>query len=150
MLLGVSDSALMHLECSQCSSIRNWTLHSSPSPAYPSYRLITALRLYHITLGPASGISPQEVLQPWYDTLLGRRSMVSEENEAAWRESLAQICGILKGRAETEISRLTTRTADLKDVSWFPWMQDNIQALWQEEALVAAAVAESVRDGVQF
>ena len=76
--------------------------------------------------------------------------MVSEENEAAWRESLAQICGILKSRAETEISRLTTRTADLKDVSWFAWMQDNIQALWQEEALVAAAVAESVRDGVQF
>jgi hypothetical protein len=140
----------MYFECSQCSSNRNWTLHSSPSPAYPSYRLITALRLYHINLGSASGIIPQEVLQPWHDTLLGRRSMVSDENEAAWRESLAQICGILKTRAETEVSRLTTRTADIKDVSWLAWMQDNIQALWQEEVLVAAAVAESVRHGVQF
>jgi hypothetical protein len=132
-------------------SIRDWTLHSSPSPAYPSYRLITALRLYHTTFGSASDANiDEEALKPWQDTLLGVRTMVSEENETAWRQSLVQICATLISRAEAGISELVTRTMGFKDVPWLAWMQDNVKALWREEALVASAVAESVRQGVQF
>jgi hypothetical protein len=39
---------------------------------------------------------------------------------------------------------------DITGVPWLAWMQDNIRTLWREEALVAAAVAESIRQGKQF
>lgn len=48
------------------------------------------------------------------------------------------------------MSRLADQTKSYGDVQWLPWMRDNIGALWEEEAHVAAAVAESVRSGVQF
>jgi hypothetical protein len=135
----------------QSVSTRDWTLHSSPSPAYPSYRLITALRLYHLAFGSGSdSIIRERVLGPWQDTLHGRCNMVSEENEIAWRESLIQICEILMRRAETGIHTLAERTVDFKDVSWLGRMQDNIKVLWQEEALVAAAVVQSIRQGAEF
>lgn len=53
-------------------------------------------------------------------------------------------------RAEIGMSRLADQTKSYGDVQWLPWMRDNIGALWEEEAHVAAAVAESVRSGVQF
>jgi len=129
----------------------DWTLHSSPSPAYPSFRLIAALRLYHVNFRPAASTMVREQdLEPWRDTLLGQRNIVSEENETSWRETLIQICEILIRRAETGICGLAELNVDLRNVSWFMWMQDNIRALWQEEAFVAAAVAKSVQQGVQF
>ena len=133
------------------ASTRDWTLHNSPSPAYPSFRLITALRLYNVTFRPAANIvEREEDLEPWRDTLLGQRNIVSEENETSWRETLIQICEILIRRAGTGICGLAMLNVDFKSASWFAWMQDNIRALWQEEAFVAAAVAKSVRQGVQF
>jgi len=92
----------------------------------------------------------EQDLEPWRDTLLGQRNIVSEENETSWRETLIQICEILIRRAETGICGLAELNVDLRNVSWFMWMQDNIRALWQEEAFVAAAVAKSVQQGVQF
>jgi hypothetical protein len=78
--------------------------------------------------------------------------MISEENEKSWRETLIQICETLIKRSEIAICGLEVVTLDrgLRNVSWHTRMQDNIKGLWQEEAWVAAAVAKSVQQGVQF
>lgn len=151
-VLGVCDSFWIHFEIfTNLTPISDWTLHNSPSPAHPSYRLITALRLYHTTFESPSGTNiREEALKPWQETLLGIRTMVSEENETAWRESLIQICETLTTRAKVGLSMLVTRPTSFGDASWLAWMQDNIQSLWREEALVAAAVSDSVRQGIQF
>lgn len=92
-----------------------------------------------------------ECIRPWQDTLLGQRDIISEDNEAAWRrETLAQICGILLDRAKAGLSALATRTDDVDGALWLSWTLENIRTLWEEEASVAAAVAESVQKEVQF
>jgi len=129
----------------------DWTLHASPKPAHPSYRLITALRLYHLLPSSTpSALSRDELIGPWQDTLLGQRDLVSEENEAAWRGTLARICEILMRRAEAGISALEVHTHAAGRVPWLAWMLDNIRTLWMEEAVVAAAVAKSIREEEQF
>jgi hypothetical protein len=132
-------------------SVRDWTLHGSPSPAHPSFRLITVLRLYHVAfITESSTVARKEDFKRWQDTLLGRRTIVSEENETSWRETLLYICETLVKRADVGTSGLLTLNLDFRSISWLAWMQDNIQALWREESSVAAAVSESVRQGVQF
>ena len=54
------------------------------------------------------------------------------------------------GRAKAGISALETYTDDPDSVPWVTWMLDSIRTLWEEEAMVAAAVAKSVQEEVQF
>jgi len=129
----------------------NWTLHSSPTP-HPSYRLITALRLYCILPICSSSIplAPAEVLRPWRETMLGKRDCVSEENERSWRETVLRICTTLAERAASYTSAMAARNADANNQIWIHWMQGNIRMLWEEEGYVAAAVERAVRNGEQF
>ena len=72
----------------------DWTMHSSPTPAHPSYRLIAALRLYH-TVSESAGSVPansEELVDAWRRVLIGQEERISEENEQAWRGTLSRIC----------------------------------------------------------
>ena len=58
---------------------RDWTLSISPSPAAPSFRLITALRLF--ALGSEITRVPKTdeegfLCKSWRDTLLGRTDTI--------------------------------------------------------------------------
>lgn len=131
----------------------DWTVHSSPSPAYPSYRLITALRLYH--LGP-SGADTEgnsvSAVEAWRDTTLGKRELVSAANEAGWRATLARICGNVVRRAEAGMEVLShmTQNEEMCRDNQFKWVIGNIRLLWLEEQEVAKAVIESLNQGYDF
>jgi len=130
----------------------DWTLHNWPPPAHPSYRLITALRLYH--LFPMSvNVVPldlDDAIRPWRDTLLGKQEIISEENENAWRETLLAICQSVADNASTGITDCDAESDDWTKGNWVDAMKDNVEALWNEELFIATAVSESIHQGVAF
>lgn len=133
----------------------DWTIHSSPSPAYPSYRLITALRLGHISVSSADCTEGSgAALHAWRDTTLGRRQVVSEENEAGWRATLVKICEIVAQRAGGALNELENKSRDggkgEDRCEWDGWMMGNMRLLWAEEREVARAVMQSVERGDEF
>ena len=81
---------------------------------------------------------------------MGRRDVVSNDNEVLWRKVLLDICHELIQRAQTGISTLDTSVGGEETHSWVPWAKNNIQVLWKEEALVAASVVESIQNGGIF
>ena len=131
--------------CSFRQLARDWTMHSRPTPAYPSYRLISALRLLHAVPGN-TGREFEEACELWRSVLVGQAEIVSEENEKAWREGLLQICGKASTRAAMAIA--SCRSGHLERPS--NWVEKNVEMLWREEREVAEAVAASVRAGVDF
>lgn len=116
---------------------RDWTLHSSltGSLGYPSFRLITALRLYHLVPAGADIQVSEETLQRWRETLLGRTEFISESNESEWHETLLNICRTLKERTEKWMKDYG-RSSDSR--------LENIKILWDEERFVATAVIDSI------
>ena len=86
-------------------------------------------------------------LQLWRDTVLGKRHIISPENEDLWRGSLSEICSTLTERAAAR-EGLAMKLSTHED--WVPSMQDNIRMLWEEESIVAMAVAQSVINGEEF
>ncbi|KAH9484319.1 Ribosomal lysine N-methyltransferase 2 [Psilocybe cubensis] len=130
----------------------DWTLHSSPAPAHPSYRLITALRLYDL-LPTTTARIPSNVdalLQVWRDTIHGRRYIISEENELNWRETLKMICTCIVNDAVEGLSK--TAAIDITDGSpeWLASSRSFITKLWQEEIDVSTSVIESVDRREEF
>lgn len=135
--------------------VRNWTIHASPAPAYPSYRLITALRLLYIMPDLYSGGVPDSsevdaLLQPWRNTVLGRASLISDRNEAAWRQTLAEMCAQLARRGQERVRALKQLMVGEGSSSWWSWARNNVMKLWEEEVEVALAVRASVEDGLEF
>ncbi|TFY72697.1 hypothetical protein EVG20_g295 [Dentipellis fragilis] len=132
----------------------DWTLHSSPRPAYPSYRLITALRLYHTCPDvPDSGQLSESAVQIWRSTVCGQRDIISGVNEASWRKSLLQICRRVEGRAQSSVKKIDSqKTVIVGEVSeaWLGWAINNVRSLWIEEMLVAREAAYSVEAGEEF
>ncbi|ETW85942.1 hypothetical protein HETIRDRAFT_43837 [Heterobasidion irregulare TC 32-1] len=130
----------------------DWTMHSAPQPAHPSYRLTTALRLYDTISEDTVEVpsDPDIALKPWYDTVLGRRETVSIENEEAWRCTLLSICNTVEKRAEASMKSITDTPSPRDPTEWYEWMLENVRVLWWEEKSVAIAVAVSVRDGIEF
>ncbi|KAJ7155984.1 hypothetical protein C8R43DRAFT_1125888 [Mycena crocata] len=101
----------------------DWSLDGSPAV---SYRLITALRLLHVSLG-----SSGDILQHWRDTLTGLRDVVSDANESAWKESLVAICSSVIQRAKSRRNRSPTTG----------WISGDVDKLWEEELYVAIRVS---------
>ncbi|KAI0928740.1 hypothetical protein AcW1_005897 [Taiwanofungus camphoratus] len=132
----------------------DWTLHSSPPPAYPSYRLISALRLYHAIEHSPSNTSciPDKALQAWRDVINGRINSISSENEIGWRKSLISVCEQITRRAEESICSDTLRSSETNHdkPGWHQWSKESIRTLWREESEVARAVARSIRAGEEF
>ncbi|KAI0093650.1 SET domain-containing protein [Irpex rosettiformis] len=133
----------------------DWTVHSSPTPAHPSYRLMAALRLYHIVPESTHSVprNAEELVDAWRRVLIGQEERVSEANEQAWRKSLLRICEEIIGRANGGMENLEGELTTLKTKrtpGWLDWMAGNIQLLWREELEVAEAVTISVRSGEEF
>ncbi|KAL4265232.1 SETD3/SETD6 methyltransferase [Pleurotus pulmonarius] len=127
----------------------DWTLHASPPPAHPSFRLITALRLHSLVASTSKPTMTWESLQPWRAVLLGETEIVSEDNEDSWRKALLRICETIQADAEKQLvsSHLVEES---QGKSWGAWMADNIRLLWLERIYVSAAVIRSVETGDQF
>ena len=132
---------------------RDWTISTSPNPAAPSFRLITALRLF--AMGSEMTHTPTAdeediICQPWRDTLLGMRDAVSSDNEAKWRTSLADICNTILEEGTTGLQRTLGSRFNEQSCSWAGWMEDNVALLWSEQIVVARAVLESLENGIEF
>lgn len=132
---------------------RDWTLSTSPNPAAPSFRLITALRLLAMGSGMTDLPTADEedgVCRPWRDTLLGIADTISPDNETKWRMTLATICNLVVEEGTTGLQRTLGSRFDEQGHSWSGWMKDNIVLLWSEQVVIAKAVLQSLEDGIEF
>ncbi|KAG8987919.1 hypothetical protein FRB95_010755 [Tulasnella sp. JGI-2019a] len=140
----------------------DWTLHSSPTPAHPSYRILPALRLLHL-----SQPTPDEeaVLGSWTDAasnlnawemmVLGRQQTVSHQNELSVSGTMRVVCERVMARGEhglnelyeLEQSILTLTPEASGDTDWFSSTIRCATILWKEEYEVANAVLESIERG---
>ncbi|KIK38672.1 hypothetical protein CY34DRAFT_376358 [Suillus luteus UH-Slu-Lm8-n1] len=125
----------------------DWTLYCSAGSAQPSWRLITALRLHHLFV--SNNTIHHDAIQPWRDVIAGTREMISDGNELAWRESLITICNTIIAKAQARLDSLKSDSASAEERG-HGWMRENIQTLWREELLVAAAVKKRTLSGVNF
>ncbi|KAF9464681.1 hypothetical protein BDZ94DRAFT_1215871 [Collybia nuda] len=129
----------------------DWTLHSYPPPAHPSYRVIMALRLYHVFPPTSDQVPPDanDIILPWVYVLQGKQDFLSEENENAWRRTLLQLSDRLASRA---ILMTTEAFSDDNEngPEWFREMREAIRFLWEEELHVASGVSASIIQGLQF
>ncbi|TFK29923.1 SET domain-containing protein [Coprinopsis marcescibilis] len=134
----------------------NWTLHVSPAPAHPDYRLTTALRLLDSFPSPVSDISDvddrDERLNTWREAANGSRDAISKSNETRCRRTLERICRGIAGAAGSQIGHLENVFAQqLADASgWSEYVKGCVRTLWQEEEQVALAVLESIKMGAEF
>ncbi|KZT26214.1 hypothetical protein NEOLEDRAFT_1132222 [Neolentinus lepideus HHB14362 ss-1] len=128
-----------------------WTLHSSPTPAHPSFRLISALRLYRSIPQTSTAIprNPDKALDAWRDTLMGRQDSISPENEQAWRRTLVEMCREIVERARRNLQDLADNGGKAQG-EWRAFVHDCVKTLWREEFEVAEAVVESVQNGEEF
>lgn len=132
-----------------------WTLHSAPAPAHPSYRLITALRLYHTfpagVEAPENTTSSEALLDVWRGVVNGEHASISDENEALWRETLLQLCQKIADTAASRAVALLSSpmTKDDGDGA-VKGMLPCVVSLWNEEMYVARAVSQSIRRDVSF
>lgn len=131
---------------------RDWTLHASPPPAHPSFRLITALRLHSLVASTSEPTLTWETLQPWRAVLLGETEIVSEENEDSWRKALLRICETIRTDAEKQLVSVcgSRPVEESESKDWGAWMTENIRLLWLERIYVSGAVIRSVETGAQF
>lgn len=129
----------------------DWTLYCSAGSAQPSWRLITALRLHHLVVSENSTIH-HSAIQLWRDVIAGKREMISDGNELAWKESLITICDTIIAKAQARLDSLKSDSgsAEERGHGWLLWMRENIRTLWREELLVAAAVKQLTLSGDNF
>lgn len=133
---------------------RDWTMYSAPAPAHPSYRLITALRLYHIIPLSAEVIPPnsEQLLDQWRNTTLGHQDTISIENERLWRGTLLKLCEDVVRIGEAGVKRTCMVGNISAPASAFPvgYAKVSIEALWKEETTVATAVMRSLENNEEF
>ncbi|OCH95546.1 SET domain-containing protein [Obba rivulosa] len=130
----------------------DWTLHSSPLPAHPSYRLISALRLYHALedwhATELDDSEPTDVINKWRDVVNGQAMLISDSNETQWRGTVLDICESVGERARRGLQQC--EEVKPENVGWWRWAVGNIGCLWREELEVAQAVGHSIRAGEEF
>ncbi|KAJ3896505.1 hypothetical protein GG344DRAFT_36468 [Lentinula edodes] len=117
---------------------RDWTMHYASGSAFPSYRLVIALRLISIFPSGPLPSSSEEMLRPWKNVVLGNCDKLSSNLEEAW-------CNILRNVCTTVIERaLTALVAPEVKV------HDCIVALWTEERFVAERILDLIENGEIF
>lgn len=149
------SSKLTNISLQSSLNPSDWTMHSSPTPAHPSFRLMAALRLYHLLPNSAEKPphNPDAALEPWYTVLTGQKDVISAANEQAWRDSLGRICEGVQDRARNVIEQLASAqeiVGQEDKPGWFDWMARNVRLLWMEEKEVAEAVLASLIAGEEF
>ncbi|KAF8514077.1 hypothetical protein JB92DRAFT_2920908 [Gautieria morchelliformis] len=131
----------------------NWTLHDTPGPAHPSYRLLPALRLLQLSPQLSPGTSSNDPtydspeLKVWHETILGEKDFVSSDNERTVWQQLLEICEIVAKRSEEGLDRLqqACRGKDLD--GWRAYAVKAIRILWLEERRVSIALMQSIESG---
>ncbi|KAG2132498.1 uncharacterized protein EDB93DRAFT_1176375 [Suillus bovinus] len=129
----------------------DWILYCSAESAQPSWRLITALRLHCLIV--SNHTMHHNAIQPWCDVIAGKREMISDGNELAWKELLITICDTIITKAQASLDTLESEGAEYGHSGsdgWLAWMCENIRTLWREELSVAAAVKERTLRGDDF
>ena len=131
--------------------LRDWTLHSTPATAYPSYRLITTLRLYHIFSDDVNTVPPDSdhMVDMWRDVTLGKRDAISQENESRWRSTLERLCNDVIQDAKRGLVKVRGIRVDEED-GWVEFAKVSIEMLWREEMDVGCTVLKSLEEGVDF
>lgn len=138
------------------SFLSDWTLHSSPTPAHPSYRLITALRLFHCFDDGAQKTVPlgeeaaELLIEEWRKVIHGEAEIISEANESRWRSNIQDMCELIVRRAEEGVEAVAQLEEPQDSPVWVKWMQGNIRLLWREELEVARSVLHSIQSGEEF
>ncbi|KAF9532962.1 hypothetical protein CPB83DRAFT_846676 [Crepidotus variabilis] len=133
----------------------DWTMHTIPAPAHPSYRLITALRLYHILPTNTEALPSQhradQLLNGWRNTTLGNQDVISTLNENLWRDTLLRLCeGNIRNAEGRSCLKAVFEETDEGNFGWHSAAVKTIQLLWQEELHVAKAVMKSLQENVAF
>ncbi|KAJ6630784.1 hypothetical protein B0H10DRAFT_2160174 [Mycena sp. CBHHK59/15] len=114
----------------------DWTLDGSPSI---SYRLITALRLFHIPWDRS-----EDALQRWRDTLTGVRDTISDANERAWKETVSTICSDLIQRAQEHMKLQDDHSTANEGPN--RWLLEVVEMLWEEEYHVALEISRNIHE----
>jgi hypothetical protein len=131
---------------------REWTIHSQPEPAHPSFRLISALRLHHSI--PQERILPphedHEIVRRWSDTISGHHDIVSPENETAWRETLDKLCLGIDNETGVYLDNLNKVGREWPIDSWVHYMRRCLLMLWREQQHAAWCVHQSLERGEEF
>lgn len=132
--------------------LRDWTLHSRPGTAYPSYRLITTLRLYHIFPDDVNTVPPDSdhMVDMWRDITLGKRDAISQENESRWRWTLERLCNDMIQDAKRGLIKVRDMQVIDQESSWVEYAKESIGMLWREEMDVGCAVLKSLEEGADF
>ncbi|KAF8959069.1 hypothetical protein BDZ97DRAFT_1839701 [Flammula alnicola] len=126
----------------------DWTMHCTPKPAHPSYRLITALRIYHL-LPLSTDIIPSNadhLLEEWRNTTLGKRTLSPQTTKPFGEQRCCK-------SGEAGINR--TRKVEIEIDSQNPQFvvdsaKVSIETLWREEIDVATAVMRSLENNEEF
>ena len=114
----------------------DWSLHGSPPPAHPSYRLIPPLRLLHIQRGEFVSLTS------WEATLQGSQDTVHAPNEREARATLRAVCESVNHASKLGRKRLL-------EIKTSPWCR-TLDILWQEEEEVSGAVMTSIDSAYEF
>ncbi|KAJ4487977.1 SET domain-containing protein [Lentinula aciculospora] len=114
---------------------RDWTMHYASGSAFPSYRLVIALRL--ISIFPPGSLSPfsKDMLRPWKDVVVGNSDKLSPNLEETWRGILQCVCTTIVERASKALVK-----SEIQE-------HDSIVALWTEEKFVAERLSDLVESG---
>ncbi|KAH9901320.1 SET domain-containing protein [Cubamyces lactineus] len=124
----------------------DWTLHSAPRPAHPSWRLITVLRLLcALERYSTPTFETRTAINAWMDVTNGVGHTISSVNERRWRQRLLEICEAIRVRAQS-----SNINKSQGGPSWVAWMAENVRILWREELEVAEAVIASIHAGEEF
>jgi hypothetical protein len=121
---------------------RNWTLHSDPAPALPSYRLIPALRLLHLSL------TDQMLLCKWEETISGSLDEVSAHNTHQVRETLSDLCTKYYVQAKAWLSLHSSPDKQARHEGLEAW--PSIRLLWEQQQDVSSLVQESILSGIEL
>lgn len=128
------------------SASRDWTIHGEPAPAHPSYRLIPALRLLHVTR-LSEEVNDTRVsgsqLKAWEATVAGVRDLVDQENEQDMRATLRSICKQVLDRSTKTLCEFAKTRRE--DYAWHC-----LETFWREEHDVSRAVIDSIDRAIEF
>ncbi|KAJ3725976.1 hypothetical protein C8R42DRAFT_718227 [Lentinula raphanica] len=118
-------------------AFRDWTMHYASGSVFPSYRLVTALRL--LAIFPSGSLLPtassEDLLRPWKDVVLGKRETLANKYEDIFRSILRDVCTTVIERATKALQR-----CKLKE-------QESIMVLWLEERYVAERMLDLIESG---
>ncbi|CUA73864.1 hypothetical protein RSOLAG22IIIB_01385 [Rhizoctonia solani] len=128
----------------------DWTFHVEGGVGRPSYRVIPALRLFHISLNCNGDTSTE--LKLWEDSVLGLKENISEDNDSKVWESLTALCERIIQRSTIKISQIRSQAAETKAIRPAEWLQvlSMIERLWDEERYVSESVRQATLNGTVF